>query len=237
VAEDAEDQPADDVDEQDQQAGDRIALHELRRAVHRAVEIGFGADLDAARLRLFGGEQPGVQIGVDRHLLARQRVEREARGDFGYAARALGDDDQVDDHQHDKDEQADDIIAADQHLAERLDHMSCRRRALMPVDEHHARRRDIEREAEQCREQEHGGKGREIKRFRGLQRNHQDQQTDHDVRDEADVEDQRRNRDHHQRDKDQHRRRQRRYPGNAADVAKVETRGHAAPPDSAASRR
>ena len=36
----ADEDAADDVDRRDQQSGDRVALHELRRAVHRAVEVG-----------------------------------------------------------------------------------------------------------------------------------------------------------------------------------------------------
>ena len=44
-------------------------------------------------------DQAGRQVGVDRHLLAGHGVEGEARRDFGDAARALGDDDEVHDHQ------------------------------------------------------------------------------------------------------------------------------------------
>ena len=40
---DADEDAADDVDRGDEQAGDRVALHELRRAVHRAVEVGLRA--------------------------------------------------------------------------------------------------------------------------------------------------------------------------------------------------
>ena len=77
-------------------AGDRVALHELRRAVHRAVEVGLARDLVAALAGLLLVDQAGVEIGVDRHLLAGHRVQREARRDFGDAAGALRDDDEVD---------------------------------------------------------------------------------------------------------------------------------------------
>ena len=49
------------------------------------------------------------------------RVEREARGDLGDAAGALGDDDEVDDDQDHEHDDADRVIAADDELAERLD--------------------------------------------------------------------------------------------------------------------
>ena len=235
VAEHAQDQAADDVDEQDEQAGDGIALHEFRRTVHRAIEIGFGRDFLTPRLGFVGGQQAGVEIGVDRHLLAGQGVEGEARRHFGHASRALGDDDEVDDHQHAEHEQADDIIAADQHLAERFDHMARRRRAFVAVDEHDARRGDVERETEQRREQQDGREGRKIERLRRRQRDHQDREADHDIADEADVEDDRRDRDHHQRDENQHRRGQCRGSREARHIADVEP-VHAAPPESEASR-
>ena len=119
----ADDEAADDVDEQDQHAGHRVAAHELRGAVHRAEELGLLADLGAAPLGLLLVDQAGVQVGVDRHLLARHRVEREARADLGDALGALGDDDEVDDDQDREHDQADREVAADQEVAERLDHL------------------------------------------------------------------------------------------------------------------
>ena len=92
----ADEDAADDVDGGDEQAGDGVALHELRRAVHRAVEVGLARDLGAALAGLLLVDQAGAEIGVDRHLLAGHRVQREARGDFGDAAGALRDDDEVD---------------------------------------------------------------------------------------------------------------------------------------------
>ena len=47
---DADEDAADDVDGGDEQARDRVALHELRRAVHRAVEVGLARD-DRSRRR------------------------------------------------------------------------------------------------------------------------------------------------------------------------------------------
>jgi hypothetical protein len=84
---DADEDAADDVDERDEQAGDRVALHELRRAVHGAEEVGLARDLVAplARLRLV--DEPRAEVGVDGHLLAGHGVEREARGHLGHAPR------------------------------------------------------------------------------------------------------------------------------------------------------
>src|SRR3546814_1526721 len=95
MAQRAQNETADDVDDEDQHAGDGIALHELGGAIHRSVEIRLGRDLFPASLGSLRRKQAGVQIAVNRLLLTGQGVEREAGGHFRHAARALGDDHQV----------------------------------------------------------------------------------------------------------------------------------------------
>ena len=113
----------------DQDAGDRVALDELRGTVHRAVEVGLAGDLGAARARLLVGDLAGVQVGVDRHLLARHGVEGEARGHLGDAAGAVRDHDELDHDQDQEDDEADDDVAADDEVAERRRRRGRRRRA------------------------------------------------------------------------------------------------------------
>ena len=120
----ADDDAADEVDDGDQDAGDRVALDELRGAVHRAVEVGLLGDLGAALARLLVGDLAGVEVGVDRHLLARHGVEREARGDLGDAAGAVRDHHELDHDQDQEDHEADDDVAADDEVAERGDHVA-----------------------------------------------------------------------------------------------------------------
>ena len=155
----AQHQACDHIDQQDQQRGDRIALHEFAGAIHRTVEIGLGRDFTAAGLGFVGGQQPGGEIGVDRHLLAGQCVEREAGGDFGDAPRALGDDHQIDDHQDQEDEDTDREIAADQEGAEGLDDLARGSAAFMPIEQHDPRRCHVEREPQQRGEQQDRGEG------------------------------------------------------------------------------
>ena len=95
VPQQADRQAAHDVDHRDDQRRDRIAADELRRAVHGAVEAAFLLQFAAAAARLLLVDQSGGQVGVDRHLLARHRVQAEPRGDLGDAAGALGDDHEV----------------------------------------------------------------------------------------------------------------------------------------------
>jgi hypothetical protein len=78
-------------------------------------------------------DQAGRQVGVDRHLLAGHGVEGEAGRDFGDAARALGDDDEVHDHQDREDDDADDEVAAHHEVAEGLDDVAGGVRALVAV--------------------------------------------------------------------------------------------------------
>jgi hypothetical protein len=60
------------------------------------------------------------------------KASRVKRADFRNAARALGDDHEVDDHQDHEHEQPDREIAADQEGAKGLDHMARRRPASCP---------------------------------------------------------------------------------------------------------
>ena len=128
---DADDDAADDVDEDDQQARDRVAAHEFRGTVHGAEEAAFVFQRLAALLGDLLVDQAGGKIGVDRHLLARHGVEVEARRDFGDAPRTLGDDDEVHDHQDREHDNSDHEIAAHHEIAERLDDVAGGGGALM----------------------------------------------------------------------------------------------------------
>ena len=127
---DADDQAAEEVDEQNQDRGDGVAAHEFAGAVHGAEEIGFMRRPPAALRGVFLIDQAGIEIGIDRHLLAGHAVQREPRGDFGDAARALGDDDKIDDDQNRENDDADGVVAADHERAERFDHAARGRRNL-----------------------------------------------------------------------------------------------------------
>jgi hypothetical protein len=112
-----------------------MAADEFRGAVHRAEEGAFVLERLAAGARREFIDQAGRQIGIDRHLLARHGVQVEARRDLGDAAGALGDHDEVHDHQDREHDDPDDEIAAHHEVAERLDDVSSGGRALMAVRE------------------------------------------------------------------------------------------------------
>ncbi len=135
----ADDQAANNVDKQDQDTGDRIAANELAGAVHRAIQVGFLANFLAPHARLILVDNPGIQIRVDRHLLARHGVERESCGDLGDATRAFRHNDKVDDHENTEDNEADRVVAANHELAECLDNLARCPGAGVAVEQYHAR--------------------------------------------------------------------------------------------------
>ncbi|MNX81503.1 hypothetical protein D3C86_1131920 [compost metagenome] len=175
----AHDQAADHVDHHDQQAGDGVAAHELAGAVHRAEEVRFLRDLGAALARFVFADQAGVQVGIDRHLLAGHRVQGESRAHFGDTPRTLGDHDEVDDGQDHENDDPDREVAAHQEVAERLDHLARRVGAGVAVQQHDPGGRHVQRQAQQGREQQHGRKGGEVQR---LAREHGHQQDHHGQR-------------------------------------------------------
>ncbi len=199
----ADNQAADYVDRHDHQARDRIAAHELAGTVHRPVEVCLLGDARAARACLVFGNQAGIQVGIDRHLLAGHRVQGKPRGHFGDPARTLRDHHEVDHDQDDEDDDTDRVVAAHQEMAERLDHMTGRARTGMALQQHDAGRCHIQRQAQQGREQQHTRECGEFERFAGV---HADQQHHHrhrDIEGEQQIEHERRQRqDHHAQDQD-----------------------------------
>ena len=191
---DADDHAADDVDHHDEQAGDGVAADEFRGAVHGAEEAGFVFQVLAPPPRLLFVDQAGIEIGVDRHLLARHGVQVEARRDFGDAARALGDDHEIHDHEDREHDDADDEIAAHHEVAERLDDVAGGVRAFVAVGENEPRRGEVERQPQHGRDQQHGRERGELERRLDEQRRHQDQHRKGDRDGEREIEQHRRQR-------------------------------------------
>ena len=159
LLEHADREAADQVDDGDDDGGDGVALDELGATVHRAVEVGLGGDVGAALLGLVLVDQAGVEVGVDRHLLAGHRVEGEPGADLGDPLGALGDHDDLHDDQDQEDDQADDQRAADDEVAERVDDL-----AGVAVAQHQPGGADVEREPEQGGDQQQGREDGEVER-------------------------------------------------------------------------
>ncbi len=199
----ADREPAEDVHAGDQQARHRVAPHELRGTVHRAVEVGLLLDALAPPARLGLVDQARVQVGVDRHLLAGHGVEGEAGRDLGDAAGALGDHDEVDDHEEQEDHDADDEAAADHELAEGLDHRARRSGPAIPVQQDQTGRRDVQRQAEEGGEEQDRRERPDLERVPQIERDHEHHEREREVHREAQIEHDRRKRDEqHRQDHD-----------------------------------
>ena len=176
LLEHADAESADDVDEGDEDAGHGIASHEFAGTVHRAVEVGFFLDFESAGC---GGEfvdDAGVEFGVDGHLFTWHRIQGESCGDLGNTARALGDDDEIDDDENDENDRADDVVTLDEHMAEGFDDISGE-----AVEQDESRGGDVQRQSQQGDGKENGGEGGELRRILHIDDHEQDQQRDADV--------------------------------------------------------
>ena len=107
-------------------------------------------------------------------MLARHGVEGEARADFGDTRRSFRDDDEID---RDENEEHDDSyheITAHDEVGEAGDDVSRGVAALRAARQDQPCRGDIEREAQNCRDEQHGRESREFKRFLDPEGDHQD---------------------------------------------------------------
>ena len=188
---DADDDAADDVDEGDEQRRDGVAAHEFRGAVHGAEEGRLVLELLAPFLRLLLVDEAGREIGVDRHLLARHGVEREARRDLGDAPRALRDDDEIHDDEDREDDDADDEVAAHDEAPEGLDDVAGGRGSLVAVGEDEAGRGEVQRQPQHRRDEQERREDRELERVLDEQRGHQDQHRNDDRDGEQEIEEDR----------------------------------------------
>src|SRR5205814_10443199 len=100
-------QAAENVDDDDDNAGDGIAADEFGCAVHCAIKVGFLRNFLAAAAGFGLVDGAGVDIGIDGHLLAGHGVEGESRGDFGDAGCAFGDYYELNHHDDGEDDDAD----------------------------------------------------------------------------------------------------------------------------------
>ncbi len=200
----ADEEAADDVDEKDQDAGGGVATHELGCTVHRTVEVRFLAHFLAPLACLFLGEQAGVEVGVDRHLLAWHRIQGEPRGDFRHAGGTLGDHHEIDHHDDRKHHQTHREVAANDELAERLDDLAGGARAVVSMQQHDAGGGDVQRQSQQGGHQHHGGERGEFQRSHHVDHGQQDHQRQRDVEAEQDIQQERRHRQHQHAEHRQH---------------------------------
>ncbi|MGY4462988.1 hypothetical protein ACVWYI_006948 [Bradyrhizobium sp. LB13.1] len=124
----------------------------------------------------------------------------EAGADFGDTRRALGDHDEVYRDQNREDDQADDEVAAHDELREAGNDVA---RGVFPLPaarQDQTSRRDVQRQPQDRGDQQHGRESRKIERPLDPQRDHQDQRRQCDREGEAEIDQDRRDRQEQDRE-------------------------------------
>jgi hypothetical protein len=89
------------------------------------MKFAFLDDFQSSLICLLFCYQPGVEVGVDGHLLAGHSIECESGGDFADSFRAFGNYDELDNDQYQENHYADNETAARDEVAECLDDFAC----------------------------------------------------------------------------------------------------------------
>ena len=162
------------------------------------MEVGLALEFAAAAARLLLVEQALIQVCVDRHLFAGQRIEHEARSDLGDAARAFRNHDEVDRDEDDEQDDADYEVAADRDVREGFDHMAGRLGPVRAFAEDEPRAGDVQAEAQQRHHQQQRREHGEVERPLRVEREQQDQHRDREREREHEIQQERRQRHHQQ---------------------------------------
>ncbi len=190
LLEDADGKASADVDKDDEDPGDRLPAHEFAGPVHGPVEVCFPGDEGPPPPRLPFVDDPGVEVGVDAHLLARHGIQGEPGGHFRDAAASFGDDHKIDDHQDEEDDHADEVVPADDEQAEGFYDHARRRRPFVPVEEDETGRGDVQGQPEEGAEQKDGGKGRKLQGMADVQGGEEDEQGNGEAARKQDIQEQ-----------------------------------------------
>ena len=124
-------------------------MAETGRAIHRPAEFRFALHPFPPCPGLLLIDDAGVQIGIDRHLLTRHSVESKAGCDLGRADCAVGYHQKLNGNQREKEDEANDVIAADHELTKRFDDFARSCCAFIAVQQNAPRAGQVERQAQQ----------------------------------------------------------------------------------------
>ena len=182
------DEPADHVDCDDEDAYPDVARYELRGSVHCPVEVNLPLKIVLLAGRLLLGKGSRVVLGLDRHLLAGQRVQGEARRHLGDSGCTLRDDDKLncdDDDEYDEpDDQSFGALRANHEAGKGANDPPAK---VLPLREDEPRRADVEgKPKDRCHEKQRG-KDREIQRVLGVENDEYDEEREHQVEGKQDV--------------------------------------------------
>ena len=140
----ADRQTTDHINQQNQQTGDRIAGDEFRCTVHRTEEVRFLRDLVATGFGLFLSDGAGVQVGVNRHLLARHRIQSKTCIHFRHPTCTFGHDEEIHNHQDDENNQSHQVVTGDHKFAKGRYHRASRMFTFVAIDQNHPGRGHVQ---------------------------------------------------------------------------------------------
>jgi hypothetical protein len=146
-------------------------------------------------------ERSSASIAI---LLARHRVEHEPSADLGDALRSFGDDYELNDRQNEEDHAAHDVVAANDKCPEGADHLTG-----VGLEQNEPRRRDVERESKERRQQEQRRKRGDADRVRDVENDEEDGDRRRQVRRDEEIERPRRKGHDHEPDDENDDRRER----------------------------
>ncbi len=175
---------AENIDERDDDAGNGVPADEFTGTVHRPVKIRLPSDVFPPLSRLRLGDDAGVHLRVDRHLLAGHRIEGESRRHFRDSAGAFGDDDKLNDEDDDENDNAHRQRTAGDELAEGVDNFAGgmeRGFGVAGGRENQPGGRDIQHEPEERDAQEQRRKDGKFQRALYVNRRDQDDHRKRDV--------------------------------------------------------
>jgi hypothetical protein len=187
VLHDPNQESANNVDDHNDDACDGVATHEFRRSVHRTVEIRLLLDLLAAAFGVGLADQTGVQVSINRHLLAGQRIKRKPGADLGDSPSPFGDHRKVDDGQNDENNDSDDIISTDQKFAKRLNYLAGGVWPRVSLEQDNTCGCDVQTQAQQRGQQQEGREGHKLQNFPNPHGGNQHRDRNADVQDKKQV--------------------------------------------------
>ena len=195
---------AHDVDQGDEHAGVDVAGDEFARAVHSAIEVGLLPHGGPAVGGFFLINKPGVEVGLNGHLLAGHGVQGKARRHFGDARGARGDDHLVENEQNKKDDRAHHIAAAHHKLAESADDLARRAGPHVAVEQNQPGGGHVERKPQQGGHQQQRRKDGELQRRSHEHGGDENEQRDGNAHAEHDIQKKRGQRHQHDKKNDDH---------------------------------
>ncbi len=162
----ANNQTTEHVDHSDDDARDRVTPHELAGTIHCPEKVGLLCDFATAALGFAFVDNPSIQVGIDRHLLARHAIQGKTRSHLTDTGGSFGNHHELDHDDDNEDDRADDEIPLARHeIRKRRDHPP---RGILAIHsgarQNQPRCRDVEHQPSERGREQHRRENAELER-------------------------------------------------------------------------